>query len=318
MNILPPKDFVCQVCKKPFKTQRALHSHIKAHDLLLAEYYTTYYPRVDLLTGSKIPFKNKNEYFLKDFCNYSNLENWILNEDEDEVKDYMIHLLRRRLKMKRQHYAPSSLELDTLEMPSIDLFKHKFGSYGAACQKVNTRPLFSSPLPHGFFQVNPALDDIEILIDTREKKPLNFPKSKIKKLDFGDYTAGGEDYSYTYIDRKSISDFEVTFGTKNIDRFRDELNRAQQFKSFVFVVVDGMREELAQKSYATKTGRKKVNLVFLWHRIRSLLHDYKGTVQVVFSGSRENSEKIIPKILYYGERIWDCDLEYFIRKKVKK
>lgn len=309
MNTLPPKDFICQVCKKQFKNQRALHAHIKAHDLYLAEYYTTYYPRVDLLTGAKIPFKNKNDYFLKDFMNQKNLEKWILSEDEYEVKSYMIQILRRRLKLKKHKYAPCSLELDSLDMPSVDLFKEKFGSYGQACKEAGTQPLFSAPLPGGFFRINRALDDMPILVDTREQLPLAFKNSIKKKLDFGDYTTTGDLYDYTYIDRKSIEDFKSTF-TVHETRFRDELKRAQSFNSFIFVVVDGHREDL-------EGGYHKTNLNYLWHNVRSILHDFSGTMQVVFSGSRDNSARLIPKILSYGKRVWGTDLEYFIRKKLK-
>jgi hypothetical protein len=307
MNVLPPKNFVCQVCKQEFKNQRALHSHIKAHDLFLAEYYTTYYPRVDLYTGAKIPFKNKNDYFLKDFVNRENLEKWIEEEDEFEVKAYMVQLIRRRLKMKEQKYAPCSLELDTLDMPSVDCFKKKFGSYGTACKEAGTSPLFPNPLPKGFFSFNSYLEDIPILIDTREQLPLSFKNSQKKKLDFGDYTTSGEDYDYTYIDRKSVDDFKSTF-TINEKRFRDELRRAKQFNSFIFVVVDGTREDLEHGH--------KTNMVYLWHNVRSILHDFAGTIQIIFSGNRTNSTRLIPKILSYGKKIWKTDLEYFIRKKI--
>lgn len=309
MNTLPPKNFICQVCKEEFKSQRSLHSHIKKHDFYLAEYYTTFYPRVDLYTGAKIPFKNKNDYFLKDFVSRKNLEKWINEEDEIEVKSYMTQLLRRRLKMKKQKYAPCSIELDSLDMPSIDSFKEKFGSYGQACKEAGTTPLFANPLPRGFLRFNPGLEDMLILIDTREQLPLSFKNNQKKKLDFGDYTTTGDDYDYTYIDRKSIDDFKSTF-TLHEKRFRSELKRAQQFNSFIFVVVDGNREDL-------DTGYHKTNLVYLWHNVRSILHDFAGTIQIIFSGSRENSARLIPKILSYGKKVWGTDLEYFIRKKLE-
>jgi hypothetical protein len=45
-----------------------------------------------------------------------------------------------------------------------------------------------------------------------------------------------------------------------------------------------------------------------------MTHEYKGTCQFVFSGGREESKKIIPKLLVQGRKNWDTDLQYFIDK----
>ena len=70
----------------------------------------------------------------------------------------------------------------------------------------------------------------------REQQPLNF-KIQGTKLDFGDYTAAGEDYSHTYVDRKAEQDFKGTM-SGGFERFKRELERAREFKSFLFVVVE--------------------------------------------------------------------------------
>ena len=57
------------------------------------------------------------------------------------------------------------------------------------------------------------------------------------KLDFGDYTAAGDYYTYTYIDRKSEGDLKSTLSSGNLDRFKRELERAREFNSYVFVVI---------------------------------------------------------------------------------
>jgi hypothetical protein len=38
----------------------------------------------------------------------------------------------------------------------------------------------------------------------------------------------------------------------------------------------------------------------------------------VFSGSREKSEELIPKILVLGKKLWKVDLQYFWDKEIKK
>ena len=53
--------YVSQSLKSRVKDH--LHAHIKAHGILLSEYYITYYPRYNLYTNELIPFKNKEQYF---------------------------------------------------------------------------------------------------------------------------------------------------------------------------------------------------------------------------------------------------------------
>ena len=59
--------FICQACHEEFDTEKGLHIHLKKHQMDLATYYTTYYPRKNLLTGDPLPFKNKEDYFNRDF-----------------------------------------------------------------------------------------------------------------------------------------------------------------------------------------------------------------------------------------------------------
>ena len=172
--------------------------------------------------------------------------------------------------------------------------------------------MFSKKLPDNFFE-----DDVDssmkIFIDTREQKPLKFDNSENMKLDFGDYTAAGDFYSYTYIDRKSEGDFKTTLSSGNLDRFKRELERAREFNSYVFVVVESNLEKIKKRNVFAS---HKVNLPYIWHNMRLISHEYKDVCQFVFAQSRKGSEKIIPKILKYGRRIWDVDLQYFIDKKI--
>ena len=76
-----------------------------------------------------------------------------------------------------------------------------------ACKEAGCKPLFSKPMHKDFYKPDSEFEDLNILIDTREQKPLIFNKSQNLKLDFGDYTLGGKDYNYTYVDRKAEQDF---------------------------------------------------------------------------------------------------------------
>ena len=51
---------------------------------------------------------------------------------------------------------------------------------------------------------------------------------------------------------------------------------------------------------------------FIYHNMREKSHEFKGVCQFVFSGGRAESEDIIPRILFFGEKLWDVDLQYNI------
>ena len=131
------------------------------------------------------------------------------------------------------------------------------------------------------------------------------------KLDFGDYAVGGEDYAYTYVDRKGEQDFKSTLSKNNLERFRSELSRAREFNSFLYVVVES---DLNQIYKHNRWGPHKSNLKYVYHNMRVLAHEFTGHCQFLFTGSRENSQKLIPKLLTYGDKLWGVDLQYYIDK----
>jgi hypothetical protein len=306
-NPSAPKVLDCKICEQSFRSERSLHGHLKKHKTSIAEYYCNFFPRIDLWDQSPIPFKNKNDYFLRDFVNFDNLRLWCLHQPKDIVSKYILELLERRVEEKKLEFAPSSIELASLNLPSIDMYKYFFGSYTDACEKINCKPLYPNPIPKNFFKPNEKMKEVAIFVDTREQNPLEFKKTKNKKLDFGDYTVGGDLYSYTYVDRKSESDFRGTFGG-GIERFKKELDRAKQFESFLYVVVECSMKDIESNNHYSS------NIPYIHHNIREIIHKYPKTCQFLFTGNRENSEEIIPKLLTYGDKIWGCDLQYHFDK----
>jgi hypothetical protein len=194
----------------------------------------------------------------------------------------------------------------------MDIYKDFFGSYNSICKDLDIAPMFDKNLPKGFFE-DSVDESIKIFVDTREQKPLKFSNSDKMKLDFGDYTAAGENYSYTYIDRKSEGDFKTTLSAGNLDRFKRELERARTFNSYIFVVVESNIEKIKKGNVFAS---HKVNLPYIWHNMRVLSHEYRDVCQFVFAQSRKGSQRIIPKILKYGKKLWDVDLQYFIDKRI--
>ena len=300
--------FKCKVCGEEYETEKGLHIHLKKHKIDLATYYTTYYPRNNLLTGEPLPFKNKEDYFNHDFTNRKQMLKWCLQESEDKVGEYIIKKLKDRVQKKDLKYAPNHLELKISQLPDIDVYKKVFGSYSKACRKAGVKPLFSKPINPAFFDEDSAFEDLEIMIDTREQKPLVFNKSSELKLDFGDYTLAGQDYNYTYVDRKAEQDFKGTL-SGGFERFKRELERVKQFESYLFVVVESDLNKIYKNNMF---GPHKSNLKFIYHNMRVLTHDYKDYCQFVFTGNRTNSQSIIPKILKLGKTLWNVDLQYYI------
>ncbi len=297
----------CKVCGQEFSSEKGLHMHLKKHQMDLATYYTTYYPRKNLLTGEPLPFKNKTDYFSKDFSTRKQLIKWCEQADIDTAKAYALKKLKERVTKKELKRGPNHLELRIAGLPDLEIYKQLFGSYSEACSQAGVKPLFNKKLNKSFF-TEKGPEDIKIFIDTREQQPLSFKNSSELKLDFGDYTATGEDYSYTYIDRKSEQDFKGTL-SGGFERFKRELLRVRDFNSYLFVVIES---DLNKIYKSNRWGAHKSNLNFIYHNMRVLTHEFNDCCQFVFTGSRENSEKIIPKILKFGKTLWKVDLQYYI------
>lgn len=306
--------FVCKECGETFKSERSLHAHIKKHNLTVAEYYTKFYPRYNMQTGEVMPFKSKKEYFSKDFSSRSQMKKWISSNDRNIVGKYIYQKLKKRIEEKGMNQAPCYIDLELSDMPPLESYRAIFGSYTKVCDKIGIKPMHATPLSLGFFEENSVYSDMEILIDTREQKPLKFISSKAHKLDFGDYTVGGEHYSYTYIDRKSEPDFKSTFSV-GLDRFKRELERAREFNSFMYVLIEGDIESIKKNNVFAP---HKSNLSYIWHNTKMIAREYCDVCQVLFSGGRRASEFLVPRLLKFGKSLWNCDVQYYIDKRLEE
>lgn len=184
------EDYKCKICHESFDTEKGLHIHLKKHKMDLATYYTTFFPRKNMLTGEPLPFKNKKDYFNHDFNNRKQMIKWCNSAPEDEVAEYCIKKLKKRIQDKKLKFAPNHLELKISQLPDIDTYKRCFGSYSSACEKAGVQPIFNRAIDSDFFKDDEHFENLNIFIDTREQKPLVFNRSEELKLDFGDYTVG--------------------------------------------------------------------------------------------------------------------------------
>lgn len=302
---------VCQECGQSFETERSLHAHFKKHGLTLAEYYTKHFPRYNLLTKDPLPFKNKADYFSKDFSTYNQMVKWCGQAPADEVKAFILKELKHRVSTKDLSYGPSHLETVLNQLPPLSLYRRHYGSYTAACEELGIEPLYNKGVIERFYEPPSEFEHIGIFVDTREQQPLKFKKSEEMKLDFGDYTSMGEHYTNTYVDRKSETDFKSTLST-GFDRFTREIQRAKDFDSYLYIVVESSIAKIKKNNVFCP---HRSNLRYIWHNMRVLSHMFPRVCQFVFSGNRKNSEKVIPRLLSIGKPLWNVDIQYYLDKK---
>lgn len=299
----------CKICSTKTSSLKELHKHIKKeHGMYLTNYYPTYFPRTNLLTGKPIQFKDVFEYIQKDFESEKEMVEWLNISESKDIKEWIIKRLIFQKEIKNREMGLSCVDLQTAPlMPPMSIYVKYFGSYAKACEEVNITPLFleSKDIP------KISKKKITIAIDTREQNPLNFSRSIEQKLSFGDYTAFGENYSYTYIDRKNSSDFKGTM-VKGFERFRREMEKCVACDSFMYVVVEDSVENMILEN---KYSKFSSNLPFAFKRMRDLHQEFRKNIQFIFTGNRRNSERLIPYLLIYGKYIWDLDIQYFLQKR---
>jgi hypothetical protein len=303
-------EFECKECGKTFTSRRGLHQHTKCHFDSLAEYYVKHHPRYDLFSKEPIPFKKYSQYVDTDFVSYENYLKWIKVSPSSEVKEYIIKKFKQKAEHKELGFMPPNAFYDLYEMPNIMTMRNVWGSYNAFCKEIGLPVKLNKKLPESFWSNDAS--DITVMVDTREQLPFSYKNSISQKLDFGDYTAAGEDFSKTFVDRKSVGDFRSTFG-KDIDRFRREMDRCVEFDSYMFVVVEDSIQGVKE---ANKKTKFKSNLNYVWHNVRDLMIEYPDNLQFIFAYSRNGAKKITPKILKHGQALWKVDLQYYIENRV--
>jgi hypothetical protein len=302
--------FNCLECDQDFDSERSLHAHIKKHGMYLHDYFVKHFSRRNLLTNELLPFKNKENYFEYDFDHIHQLYKWCETSNKEVVKNYIKEKLENRIKDKELQFAPNEIELYTSFLPSIDIYKKYFISYSYICKELSVTPLFCEKLFDNFWD-DSIFETTIVITDTREQEPLYFKKQIVAKLDIGDYGIS-ENFDYTFVDRKSAQDFKSTLSKDNIDRFERELNRARSINCYLFVMIE---DDLYKIEEQNKSAFHKANMKYIFHKMRLLQHKYKDCCQFVFTGSRTNSEYLIPLFLRAGKKIWKTDMQYYINKK---
>ena len=81
------------------------------------------------------------------------MREWCEKAEKSEVKNYILEVLARRIKLKNWEYAPNHLELYKSKLPDIDLYKKYYGGYNKACKEIGLEPLLNKPLTKEFLKI---------------------------------------------------------------------------------------------------------------------------------------------------------------------
>jgi len=299
----------CKECGAEFNSLSGLHKHLKAHKIYVPDYYVKHFPRRDKFSGDLIEFKEREDYFAKHFNSRQNLVSWLKQTPKEHKASVLLDMLEHRVKSKQLAHAPTEIELFFAELPPIQEYKDCFGSYSTATKSCGVDPLLTGKWSDKWSK---DFSGRKIYVDSREQKPLAFKNSEALKLDIGDYAVSGNDFRYTFVDRKSFADWASTLVNENFDRFRREIERCAAQKSFLWVVVEAELESLERLN---QSSAHKHNLSFVGHQMRILQHEYRGNLQFYFSGGRKQSQDVIPKLLCLGDELWLSDAQYWIPKQ---
>jgi len=298
--------YKCKECGEEFDTDRGLHAHLKKHKITTQEYYEKHFPRFDLHTHKPIIFKTVKQYMSSDFNSVSNFRRWCHHGNQAEVQQYLVDKMKNKIVEKGLASVMGEVHLRSYGWPSVSDIQRIFKSYSDFCQRVGYPQQYSYGLTQKFYK---DYTNVEILVDTREQKPLNFINpTKMLKLDCGDYTVGGDNFSNTFVDRKSAADFIGTM-SRDLERFKREVERCASVGGYLFVVVDATMDGVARE---LAFSRSQANIHHIWHNMREILNEYGSDCQFVFSGGRTNSALLVPKILMCGKDLWRTDIQFHL------
>lgn len=290
----------CHIDNQEFPNEKALHNHVSRRlKMKIEDYYHTYEPRHDLLTGELIEFKNKEFYSHTLFNNRKNLIEYLRKtKDVSAIRE----TLRLRKLAKNLVYAPSTTEARTSILPSPALIKKLGFDYNQLCREEGLLPRYD-------YQAELETDDgpLEVLIDTREQKPLSVNAfCTVSKLDFGDYTSTSH-YTGTFIERKSLIDLCGTLSA-GFERFQKEISRAKDMEANIVVCVEEKLDHLALINKLPHTSHVKASPDFFGVRIRTLCQQFDN-VQFLFVEGRVQMSEIVEKIFRLTNNVKTLDLQ---------
>ncbi len=298
----------CRICGCEISSEDFLKSHLKEHKIKISDYFVKYYRKKDLFSNKLIQFKSIDQYLNNDFESRENLISWLRGSKD---VDYASKLLEKRVKAKSLVYAPSHLECRTCLLPS-PIFYNEYLRNGQKPHERYNYLCFKLGLKTKYKYDNVKLvknaDVFNVIIDTREQKPLEFDRWIMEKLDYGDYKLyNGK--SEVFFERKSLADLIGTLS--QYDRFCREIERA---KTKLTIVTECSLEKALNFDNQDVYRKTKVTPSFIFRRVRELTQKYSH-IQFLFVDGRGESKRVMESILK-NDFVLDYDLQYLYDKGV--
>lgn len=285
---------------------KAFKSYLRSNKITKEQFIKENFNKLDLYTKEPLIYKNEEQYFNNDFNTRENLiEYFLICSDPLQ---FCLDFFRKRKARKGLIYAPSHIELKSYIAPSVRAIEKRGINYNELMDKVGLINRFN----YGINKLE-TIDNEELIIvkDTREQKPLKFNvKTETSKLDFGDYVCLGSYFSNIYIERKSLPDFIGTLCPKNIERFKKEIERAENLNSFIFIIIESNFNQ-SFKFNKLSHIHSQVSPDFVFHNLRLIMEQFSNC-QFLFCNGRIDAARIIEKIFRIKNQIKNIDLQYHL------
>lgn len=317
---------VCHIDKTVHADRAALHRHLRGK-MKQEEYYLQHEPRHDLGTGAPIPFKTVEQYLSQEFIDRESIKRYI-KEQPAKAREWAISWLKRRKEEKGLVYAPSQVELRSLQCPTMPYYDSVGGYYDIA-RELGYRERY----------VNETLAFINVvkgvMQDSREQTPLKLPGvvTTVIKLDYGDYQAVGPADHGVYIERKGLGDFVGTLNCRKIERkkkgedsaferFDRELTRAAANGHYIVMLVESSIQTALQYDdensphYVESMRHSSAGPAHVFKNLRDLLTKYPLSFQAVFADGRAEAARIALKIFTMGDQVRQIDLQNAVERKL--
>lgn len=130
--------------------------------------------------------------------------------------------------------------------------------------------------------------EIQIVIDTREQRPLVLPNSIVRTLEVGDYSVTGYE-NLISIERKSLMDLFGCFGQSR-DRFERELAKLSEYPYPAIVIEATLEMVLAGTKFSRVHPQSAIGSLIAWGT--------KFRIPVWLAGDRRMAAGAVRKILY--------------------
>ena len=296
--------FECKIDSTIHASLDDLHKHLRKFKVSQKDYYLTYYPRVDKLTGEPIVFKSPDQYLSAHFLNKINARKWY-KENPEEAKALSIEILNDRVAKKSLRKFPCEIELVSAGLPNLGYFLKTFGQ-----DKLESETKLKSS-----FNYSTPFDDRgisgTIIVDTREQTPFKLKTTTVsKKLEFGDYAIEGRE-TILSVERKSLQDLISSFVTQ-IERVEKEIIRAKDAGAYLIVLCEESLNTAMNYNFIPYLNRyTKIPPEVLFYNIRDLIQKYDN-LQFVFVDGRVAASVMLERILSSDIKASQYDWQYLI------